>query len=227
MLIAVVSLVVPSAFHRLFGGEEMIRHEQMLNVGLAVVLLATYALYLIFMLKTHPDIFASASAGEGHEEHGTHWSVGRAAITLVAASVLAAWMSEILVGVAEATGEALGMSPTFIGIVFLAIVGGAAESLSAITMARKNKMDLTMGIALGSCIQIALFVAPLLLLLSWVIGPGPMPLNFGRTELGSLFLAVLIGALVSGDGRANWFKGMQLIIVYVIMALLFYFMPEL
>lgn len=225
MMVAVISMAVPSAFHRLFGGEEMIRHEQMLNLGLAVVLLATYALYLIFMLKTHPDIFASANASEGHEEHGARWSVGRAVVTLIAASVLAAWMSEILVGVAEATGEALGMTPTFIGIVFLAIVGGAAESLSAITMARKNKMDLTMGIALGSCIQIALFVAPVLVLLSWIIGPGPMPLNFGRTELGALFLAVLIGALVSGDGKANWYKGIQLIIVYVIMALMFYFTP--
>ncbi len=226
MLVAVISMAVPSAFHRLFGSEEIGRHEQLLNVGLAVVLLVTYVLYLIFMLKTHPDIFASAGGSDDHEEHGERWSVGRAVVTLIATSLLAAWMSEILVGVAEATGEALGMTSTFIGIVFLAIIGGAAESLSAITMARKNKMDLTMGIALGSCIQIALFVAPLLVLLSLVIGPGTMALNFGRTELGALLLAVLIGALVSGDGKANWYKGIQLIIVYVIIALMFYFMPE-
>jgi Ca2+:H+ antiporter len=118
------------------------------------------------------------------------------------------------------------MSQTFIGIVFLAIVGGAAESGSAIATARRNKMDLSMGIALGSCIQIALFVAPMLVLLSYVVAPAPLELSFGRAEMGSLFLAVLIGAIVSGDGRANWYKGVQLITVYAIIAFLFYFLPE-
>jgi Ca2+:H+ antiporter len=225
MLIAVVSMSVPGTFNRLFGAGDLGEHEQSLNIGLAVVLLLTYALYLVFMLKTHPEVFASPKVNNEVEEHEEHWSLGRALVTLVVASVLAAWMSEILVGAAEGTGEALGMTPTFIGLVFLAVVGGAAESLSAITMARKNKMDLTLGIALGSCIQIALFIAPLLVLLSLVIGPGPMPLTFGRTELGSLFLAVLIGAIVSGDGRSNWYKGVQLTMVYIIIALLFYFMP--
>ena len=124
----------------------------------------------------------------------------RAVGSLLIASVLAAWMSEILVGAAEGTGKALGMSQTFIGIVFLAIVGGAAESGSAIAMARKNKLDLTVGIALGSCIQIALFVAPALVLLSYAVAPQPLELSFGRAELGTMFLAVLIGAMVSGDG---------------------------
>ena len=149
-----------------------------------------------------------------------------AAIALIAASVFAAWMSEILVGAAEGTGKTLGMSQVFIGIVFVAIVGGAAESGSAIAMARKNKLDLTVGIALGSCIQIALFVAPALVLMSYALAPQPLELAFGRAEIGSLFLAVLIGAMVSGDGRSNWYKGVQLITVYLIMAFLFYFMPE-
>ena len=151
----------------------------------------------------------------------------RAVITLLAASVLAAWMSEILVGAAEETGKALGMSQLFIGIVFVAIVGGAAESGSAIAMARKNKMDLSVGIAAGSCIQIALFVAPILVLASYFVAPQPLELAFGRAELGSLFIAVIIGAFVSGDGESNWYKGVQLITVYAIIALMFYLMPQL
>ena len=134
-------------------------------------------------------------------------------------------MSEILVGAAEGTGKALGMSQVFIGIVFLAIVGGAAESGSAIAMARRNKMDLAVGIAIGSCIQIALFVAPVLVLASYFMAPQPLELSFSRAEIGALFLAVLIGAVVAGDGRSNWFKGVQLVAVYLIIALMFYFLP--
>jgi Ca2+:H+ antiporter len=222
----VISLVVPSAFNRFFSPDETIRQEQLLNLGMVAVLLVAYGLYLLFMLKTHPEFFSAASSEEEHHDEGEHWGMPRAVASLIIASVLAAWMSEILVGAAEGTGKSLGMSQTFIGIVFLAIVGGAAESGSAIAMARKNKMDLTMGIALGSCIQIALFVAPMLVLLSYVVAPHPLELSFGRAEMGSLFLAVLIGAIVSGDGRANWYKGVQLIMVYIIVASLFYFMPE-
>jgi Ca2+:H+ antiporter len=135
-------------------------------------------------------------------------------------------MSEILVGAAEGTGKALGMSEVFIGIVFLAVIGGAAESGSAIAMARRNKLDLTIGIAMGSSIQIALFVAPVLALLSGFIAPHPLELSFSRAELGTLFLAVLIGAIVAGDGRSNWYKGVQLTLVYAMIALLFYFLPS-
>ena len=144
---------------------------------------------------------------------------------MLGASVLAAWMSEILVGAAEGTGKAMGMSEVFIGIVFLAIVGGAAESGSAIAMARKNKVDLTVGIAMGSSIQIALFVAPALVLASYFIAPQPLELAFSRAEIGTMFLTVLIGAFVAGDGRSNWFKGIQLITVYAMIAILFYFLP--
>ena len=162
------------------------------------------------------------SAHEGHP-----WSMPRAVGSLIAVSLLAAWMSEILVGAAEGTGKALGMSQTFIGIVFLAIVGGAAESGSAIAMARKNKVDLTIGIALGSSIQIALFVAPVLVLASYFIAPQPLDLSFRRAEVGSLFLGVLLGAIVCGDGQSNWYKGIQLITVYALLALMFFFIPEL
>jgi Ca2+:H+ antiporter len=226
MLIAVISLAAPSTFSRFFSSEVVMREEQLLNLGVAIVLLIGYALYLLFMLGTHPEFFSAPATEEEQRDHPGSWGLPRAVGSLLIASVLAAWMSEILVGAAEGTGKSLGMSETFIGIVILAIVGGAAESGSAISMAMKNKMDLTVGIALGSCIQIALFVAPALVLLSYAVAPRPLELSFGRPELGSLFLAVLMGTMVAGDGRSNWYKGVQLIMVYAIMAFLFYFMPE-
>ena len=226
MFLAAVSMTVPSAFSRVFGPNEVIRQERLLNIGIAVLLLIAYGLYILFSLRTHTASFASVDTGhEAHHEE--QWSVARAVITLLAASVLAAWMSEILVGAAEETGKALGMSQLFIGIVFVAIVGGAAESGSAIAMARKNKMDLSVGIALGSSIQIALFVAPILVLASYFVAPQPLELAFGRAEIGSLFIAVAIGSMVSGDGQSNWYKGVQLITVYAIIALMFYLMPQL
>jgi Ca2+:H+ antiporter len=228
MLLAAVSLAVPSAFSRYFAPESTLRQEELLNLGIAGVLLLAYGLYLLFSLKTHPGVFASveADADTSHAE-GRQWSVTRALASLVGASVLAAWMSEILVGAAEGTGRVLGMSQVFIGIVFLAIVGGAAESGSAVAMARKNKMDLAVGIVLGSCIQIALFIAPVLVLASYLIAPQPLELSFSRAEVGALFLGVLIGTIVCGDGQSNWFKGVQLVTVYAVIALMFYFLPEL
>jgi len=225
MFLAAISMTVPSAFSRVFSPQGVIREEKLLNIGIACLLLVAYALYILFSLKTHTSAFASVEAASGeHQEE--QWSVARAVGSLVLASVLAAWMSEKLVGAAEATGHALGMSQVFIGIVFVAIVGGAAESGSAVAMARKNKMDLSVGIALGSCIQIALFVAPLLVLLSYFIAPQPFSLSFGRAEIGSLFMAVMVGAMVCGDGQSNWYKGVQLVTVYAIIALMFYLMPE-
>lgn len=224
MMIAVLSLVVPSAFHRFFGSDGFTALENDLNVSLAISLLIAYGLYLFFMLRTHPDFFKSET-GAAHEDHENRWSVKRALISLVVASVLAAFMSEVLVGAAEETGQVMGMSSIFIGVIFLAVIGGAAESISAITMASKNKMDLSIGIALGSSIQIALFVAPLLVLLSNVVGPGQMNLSFNRALIGALFLGVIIATMVAGDGRSNWYKGVQLILVYLILGMMFYFIP--
>ena len=229
MLIAAFSLMVPSAFSQFLARDETGRAEALLNFGLAAVLLAAYALYLVFQLKTHPDEFAG-QPGAGDEPQseaadGPRWSLARAAASLFGASVFAAWMSEILVGAAQATGEALGMSEVFIGIVFLAIVGGAAGPPAAIVAAMRNKLDLSLGIALGAAIQIALFVAPVLVLASIFIAPQPLELSFTRAEVGALFMGALIGAIVSGDGRANWYKGVQLVAVYLIIALMFYFIP--
>ena len=226
MFLAAISMTVPSAFSRYFAPETVIREKQMLNLGIAGLLLIAYGLYVVYSLKTHSSSFASVQDDQEHHEE-EEWGLARAIGGLLLASGLAAWMSEILVGAAEATGTTLGMSQVFIGIVFVAIVGGAAESGSAIAMARKNKMDLSVAIGLGSCIQIALFVAPLLVLASYFIAPHPLDLSFGRAEIGALLMAVVIGAMVSGDGQSNWFKGVQLITVYAIIALMFYLTPEL
>jgi Ca2+:H+ antiporter len=227
MLLAAMSLAIPSAFSRMLAPEETVRREAMLNVGVAAALLVMYVLYLIYSLKTHRGSFASegGDGGHGHGDDGERWSLPRALVSLVVASLLAAWMSEVLVGAADGTGKALGMSSVFIGIVFLAVVGGAAESGSAIAMGAKNKPDLSVSIALGSSIQIALFIAPVLVFASYFIAPVPLELSFSRAEVGTLFIGVLIGAMVYGEGQANWFKGVQLITIYLIIAMMFYFMP--
>ncbi len=223
MLITVVCLAAPGAFEGLFGAEIAALRSDVLNLGLAVLLLALYGLYLVFMLKTHPELFVSA--GGGAQAHEAHWSVSRAVGTLVAASVGAAFMSEVLVGAAEETGKALGMSQVFIGVVLLAVIGGAAELGAAVTMGIRDRLDLSVGIALGSCMQISLFVAPVLVLLSYVMAPMPLRLEFGKTAVGALLLSVLIGAAVCADGRSNWYKGVQLVAVYLVLALLMYLAP--
>ncbi len=223
MLLAALSMIIPASFNR-FLSETAPRHAAALDTGVAVVLLGIYALYLVFMLRTHPDFFSVVKGAE--ESHGPRWSKLRAGTTLIAASVGAALMSEVLVGAAEETGHALGMSATFIGIILLAILGGAAESGAAIAMARKDKMDLSVGIAMGSSIQIALFVTPVLVLSSRFVAPEPLTLSFSRAEIGALFFGVLIGITTAGDGRANWFKGVQLVGFYLIVAAMFYLLPD-
>jgi Ca2+:H+ antiporter len=226
MFVAVVSLAIPSAIGRMTTADGVPLSMPGLHLGAAAILFGAYVLYLVFMLKTHPDVFKATENGtpEAHA-HGPAWSIPRALGTLVLASVGAAVVSEVLVGAAEGTGEALGMSQAFIGMVFLAIVGGAAESGSAIAMGRKNRMDLAVSIALGSCIQIALFVAPVLVVASYFIGPEPFDLAFGKGQIAALFVAVLIAAVVANDGRSNWYKGVQLITVYAMTALALYLIP--
>ena len=223
MMLAVVSMLVPGSYHVLVT-EESVLPELYLSVGIAVVLLVCYGLSLVFMIKTHPDVFAGEkSEKEGGEEH--RWSVGKATGLLVAASVLAAWMSEILVGAVEGASKDLGVSKMFIGFVVLAVVGGAAELGSAVMMGRKNRMDLALGIALGSSVQIALFVAPLLVLMSLVAAPQPFILAFTRGEVVLVFITIMISAFVGMGGKAHWYKGVQLLTVYSIFAMLFYLIP--
>ena len=224
LMLAVVTLAVPAAFHR-FLGAEVSESGRTVSVGTSLVLLGTYVCYLVYTIRTHPDFFA-ARESDDHELHGgPTWTAGRAVGTLLAASVGAAWISEILVGAAEATGHALGMSPIFLGMVLLAVIGGAAESGSAIAMGRKNKPDLAVGIAMGSSIQIALFVTPILVLLSGTLTAASLNLAFSRLEIGALLLGTLIVVTTSNDGRATWFKGVQLLAVYLIIAASVYWMP--
>jgi Ca2+:H+ antiporter len=224
LMLAVITLAVPAAFHRLLGGA-MPASSRTLDVTTSLVLLATYACYLLYTVRTHADFFAAGEiAGPAHHG-GPTWTAARAVGTLLAASIAAAWMSEILVGAAEATGHALGMSPLFLGMVMLAVIGGAAESGSAIAMGRRNKPDLAVGIAMGSSIQIALFVTPVLVLLSGAIAPVSLGLAFSRLEIGVLLLGTLIVVTTSNDGRATWFKGIQLLAVYAIIAGSIYSMP--
>jgi Ca2+:H+ antiporter len=194
------------------------------DLVIAVVLLATYACYLVYMVGTHPELFV-ADTGDDAGHHGPSWGPARAVGTLLAASAGAAWMSEVLVGAAEATGHALGMSQIFLGMVLLAVIGGAAESGSAIAMGRRNKPDIAVAIAMGSSIQIALFVTPLLVLVSGLVGSTTLGLSFSRLEIGTLLIATLIVVTTSNDGRATWFKGVQLVAVYLVIAASVYWMP--
>jgi Ca2+:H+ antiporter len=144
---------------------------------------------------------------------------------LAVVTLLVAVVSHTFVGSVEVAAEGMGMSDAFVGFVVVALVGAAAEMASAFSAARKNRLDLSVGIALGSSTQIALFVAPVLVFASYFIAPEPLELSFTRPEVGSLFLGVLIATVVCGDGRTNWFKGAQLITVYAIIAMMFYFLP--
>jgi len=223
LMLAVVTLAVPAAFHRFLGATEP-DAGRVVSLATSLVLLATYLCYLIYTVRTHAEFFAAHALDDHIHAEGPAWSAPRAVGALLAASVAAAWISEILVGAAESTGEALGMSPLFLGMVLLAVIGGAAESGSAIAMGRKNKPDLAVGIAMGSSIQIALFVTPLLVLLSGVAAPVALSLEFTRLEIGALLIGTLI-VVTTNDGRATWFKGVQLLAVYLIIAGSVYWMP--
>jgi Ca2+:H+ antiporter len=224
LMLAVITLAVPAAFHR-FLGVTAPASGRTVDVATSLVLLGTYVCYLAYMIRTHPDFFAAREAADHRGHDGPAWSAARAVATLLAASLGAAWISEILVGAAEATGHALGMSPIFLGMVLLAVIGGAAESGSAIAMGRRNKPDLALGIAMGSSIQIALFVTPILVLLSGAIAPAALGLAFSRLEIGALLLGTLIVVTTSGDGQATWFKGVQLLAVYLVIVGSVYWMP--
>jgi len=222
MLLTALCLAVPAAFHRFFS-EQADSPSASLDVGVSVLLLVVYGLYLVFMLGSHPDFFARA--GKATHAEGAHWSTMRAASTLVLASLGAAWTSEILVGAAQETGAQLGMSDQFLGIVVLATLGGAAELGASVAMGRKDEMDLSVGIAMGSSIQIGLFVTPVLVLCSGFFPGGRMSLAFTRLEIGTLVCTVLVAVVVAGDGRANWFKGVQLLTLYAVIASILYLLP--
>ncbi len=197
--------------------------EQRLSLAIALVLFVTYFCVLSFSLKTHRHFF-QGTEGE-REEKSEYWSRGKAIIVLLAATGFVALLAEFLVGTIESVRATFGLTETFVGIIVVAIIGNAAEHSSAILMALKNKMDLTVGIAIGSSLQIALFVAPLLLFVSYLFGT-PMDLEFSRPEVFAVVASVYILFQISGDGETNWIEGVQLLSVYVILGILFFYLPE-
>ncbi|CAH1669944.1 calcium/proton exchanger [Chelatococcus asaccharovorans] len=224
MVLAWLSLALPSAFHRALGEQAAQIQYVALDLIVAVVLLSLYGLFLLYSLRTHPETFAELGA-PAREEASDHPGMARGILMLLIASGGAAWMSEILVGAAEQASRSLGMSQMFMGVIVLAIVGGAAEAGSAVAMARSNRIDLSLGIALGSCVQIALFVAPILVLLAPIIGSTQFQLVFSQAEMWMLFGAVLLGSAVTMSGHADWFKGAQLLALYLIIAVVLYLIP--
>jgi Ca2+:H+ antiporter len=224
LTLAAIALIMPAAFHYL-GGPQVRASEHDLSLEIAVVLLLSYGTHLLFSLHTHKQLFAG-EAGPAAEHANAVWSVKRSMLTLAGATALIAWISEILVGSVEPAAESFGMTRVFVGVIVVAIVGNAAEHSTAILMALKNKMELSLGIAIGSSLQIALFVAPVLVLVSHFIGPRPLDLVFTPAEVLAVFVAVLITGQVASDGESNWLEGVQLLAVYAILAMVFFFLPE-
>ena len=221
LFLATIALLVPSAVSKA-ETEVGAEFNEQLSLGLAGLLITAYVLNMVYSLKTHRELFASA----GHGEHGeAAWPIGLALATLAAVTVLVALVSEVFVGSVQIAAETFGMTPAFVGFIVVALVGGAAEMASAFAAARKNRLDLSVGIALGSAAQIALFVAPVLVLLSYVIGPSPMTLLFWPGAVLMMMLATLTAALVTNSGRSTWFVGVLTLMVYLVFAMTLYLLP--
>ncbi|MDX1393609.1 MAG: calcium/proton exchanger [Gemmatimonadota bacterium] len=234
LLLSAVGLVVPAVFH-LIGGTGggaggLAVAERSLSLEISVVLMVCYVLSLVFSLVTHGHLYIGGGHAqvaesdilpEGHEP----WSRGRSFAVLLAAAAVVGWMSEILVAGAEDAAESLGMNEVFVGVIIVAMVGNAAEHSTAVLVALKNKMDLSLQIAVGSSVQIALFAAPLLVFLSHVVGPEPMDLLFTPLEVVAVAISVLVVGQISDDGETNWMEGVLLLAVYVILGLAFFNIP--
>ena len=226
LTLAAIALLVPAVFHQLAGPAGPAR-EGALSLEISILLLVVYVLALVFSLHTHQRYFTweAAEAVRVEEEEHEPWSLRRALLILVGATALVSVLAEILVASVETTAAALGMTEVVVGVIVVAIVGNAAEHSTAILMAIEDRMDLALGIAIGSATQIALFAAPVLVLLSYVIGPAPMDLVFTPAEVVAVIVSVVIVGQVAEDGESNWLEGVQLLAVYLILAVMFYFLP--
>jgi Ca2+:H+ antiporter len=224
--LAAIALIIPTVFHLTAaasptGWSPKVEHQ--LSLGIAIVLFLTYVCVLFFTLGTHKHFFIGC---EGElEEEVEHWPRGKSVIVLVIATAVVALLSEFLVGTIEAVRTSLGLTEVFVGVIVVAIVGNAAEHSTAIVMAMKNKMDLSVGIAIGSSLQVALFVAPLLVFLSYFFGR-PMDFEFTLPEVFAVVASVYIIFQISGDGETNWIEGVQLLSLYLILGILFFYLPE-
>lgn len=222
LTLAAIALIMPAVFHHT-GGTDLLSREHGVSFAIAIVLILCYIAGLFFSLRTHKTLFA----GGDHTAHGDSkpWSIRKAVAVLLVVTALIAWMSEILVGAVEPAAHAMGLNNLFVGVFVVAIVGNAAEHSSAILFAMKNRMDLALGIAMGSSTQVALFVAPVLVLLSYVIAPAPLDFVFSPMEVMAIFCSVIIAEQVSKDGESNWFEGVQLLAVYAVLGIAFYYLP--
>jgi Ca2+:H+ antiporter len=221
LLLATVALLMPSAIVEA-NSTSAVAVTQKLSLGLAVLLICTYALGLLFTLRTHREIFSSVNHAEADE---ATWPIGLALATLAGVTLLVALVSEIFVESVQRAAESFGMTPAFVGFIVVALVGGAAEMVSALSAARKNRLDLSVGIALGSASQIALFVAPVLVLMSYLIGPAPMDLHFWPGAVIMVLVATLTAAFVTTGGRSAWFVGVLALMVYLVFAMTLYLLP--
>ena len=236
MVLAAMGLLVPAIFHSLpevlaLEDENALNLEHKLSLAVCGVLILTYCASLVFSLKTHKNLFDGGEGDEpktletGNSSEELPWSLRRSLTILFMTTIAIAVISEILAGAIEKTGEHLGLTQVFLGVILVAIAGNAAEHSTAIVVARKNQSDLAVGIALGSAQQIALFVAPILVFTSYLRAE-PMDLLFSTMEVVSVILAVLIARMVAEDGESNWLEGLMLVMIYVILGMAFFVLPE-
>jgi Ca2+:H+ antiporter len=226
LTLASFALAIPTVFHMTAADGWSQTTEHKLSLAIAVVLFVTYACLLGFELVTHKQLYAGEQQDdrEDEQESGT-WSVLKSIFVLIVSTSLVALMSEFLVGAVEAARATLGLSEVFVGVIVIAVIGNAAEHSTAVAMAMKNKMGLSLGIAIGSSLQIALFVAPVLVFFSYLFGQ-PMDLEFTLPEIAAMIIAVHLIFQINGDGETNWLEGVQLLAVYLILGILFYYLPE-
>jgi Ca2+:H+ antiporter len=221
LLLAAVGLIVPAIFHQTAADQgDIIERE--LSLEIAIVLFGIYVLSLIFSLKTHRHLYLGENPSTGEDDRP--WKKQTAMIVLALATVATGIMSEVLVGALVPAAESLGMTQIFVGVILVALVGNAAEHSTAVLVARKNHMDLAFGIAVGSSLQIAMFVAPVLVFISYLFGT-PLNLIFTPFEVAAVTLSVLIVGFVAMDGESHWMEGVMLVGVYVILAIAFFFLP--
>src|SRR5687768_12046364 len=223
LVLSAVALVIPAIFHMVVPSTAGLA-ERTLSVEISVVLIVTYVMSLFFSLRTHKHLYVG-EAGAHTNELTPATSTGKSVGLLVGATAGVALMSELLVGAVEETAKVFGMNEVFVGVILVALIGNAAEHSSAILMAAKNKMDTAITIAVGSSIQVALFVAPVLVFLSYFIAPQPMDLRFTTLEVVAVGISVWIMSIIAQDGESHWMEGVQLLAVYAILALAFYWLP--
>lgn len=222
LTLATAGLLIPAAFAFTTPGVELTQTlKEQVSIGFALLLLGSYVAQLIFSLRSHKHLYTEDEAGE---MHGQTWSIRHSITVLVGATVLVAFMAEFLVEGVDHLTEQLGLTPVFVGVIIVALIGNAAEHLTAVIVAMKNKMDLAVNIAMGSTLQVALFVAPILVLIGFLINR-PLDLFFNLFELAAIGVTMLIVNTITQDGESNWFEGVQLLVAYAILAVAFFFHP--